>query len=135
MKEMVRSATAERLGICNDPDDAVSENLERLMGVLDDLREHCGFPLRVTSGYRCPELNRAVGGAAASAHQCGLAADLQNCTGTFEEFVEKCREWARGHDLDQLIIESNRSGRTRWVHLGIEDCRGRRRNMIFSIAG
>ena len=44
--------------------------------VLDPLREHWGLPIRVTSGYRCPELNEEVGGVEDSWHMDGCAADI-----------------------------------------------------------
>lgn len=76
--EFERSETAERMGICNvittfAVRDAVKELVEK---VLQPLRDRVGHPLRVNSGYRCPELNRAVGGAATSQHVRGEAADV-----------------------------------------------------------
>ena len=43
---------------------------------LDQLREKLGLPLRITSGYRCVQHNRAIGGADNSFHKAGLAADI-----------------------------------------------------------
>lgn len=77
-REFEDSATADRKGICNaitsfTVRDAVKELVET---VLQPLRDKAGRPLRVNSGYRCPELNRAVGGAATSQHVRGEAADV-----------------------------------------------------------
>lgn len=77
-REFEASPTAERKGICNvittaAVRDAVKELVER---VLQPLRDRVGHPLRINSGYRCPELNRAVGGVATSQHVKGEAADI-----------------------------------------------------------
>ena len=44
--------------------------------MLDDARHKAGIPFVITSGYRCPSHNKAVGGVANSAHTKGLAADI-----------------------------------------------------------
>lgn len=77
-REFEASPTAERKGICNvittaAVRDAVKELVEK---VLQPLRDRVGHPLRINSGYRCPELNRAVGGVATSQHVKGEAADI-----------------------------------------------------------
>lgn len=77
LQELTRSATAERLGIYNTPDVSQVSNLTRLVDrVLDPAREVFGAPIYVNSGYRSPQLNRAVGGATRSYHLQGRAADL-----------------------------------------------------------
>lgn len=83
IRELTRSATAERLGLDNTPPPQAVESLHRLINeVLEPARTQLGAPIYVNSGYRCPELNRAVGGAARSYHLHGRAADLT--TGTVE---------------------------------------------------
>lgn len=77
-REFETSPTAERKGICNvitsfDVRDAVKELTER---VLQPLRDAWGKPLHVNSGYRCAELNKAVGGVQTSQHVKGEAADI-----------------------------------------------------------
>lgn len=47
-----------------------------LLGVLEHLRGQIGRPLRIVSGYRTPETNKRVGGAADSRHVHGDAADI-----------------------------------------------------------
>lgn len=49
---------------------------DELVNKLESIRAALG-PLKITSGYRCPEHNKSVGGVSASAHQSGLAADVQ----------------------------------------------------------
>ena len=72
LRELTKSDTADRLGIDNTPSPEAKHNLLLLMDFLDDLRWqwtlHCDAnelgsgKLRINSGYRCPELNKAVGG-------------------------------------------------------------------------
>lgn len=77
IQELTRSATATRKGIDNTPSQQVIDNLTALVdNVLDPLREAWGKPIHVNSGYRCPELNKAVGGVPASQHMKGEAADI-----------------------------------------------------------
>ncbi len=111
--ELSASATARRLGIDNTPPAAVVANLNKLVDhVLDPLREAWGGPITVNSGYRCPELNRAVGGVANSQHLTGLAADI-----TVGSPAENRRLWrlATGRKLpfDQLIDERDMA----WIHI------------------
>jgi zinc D-Ala-D-Ala carboxypeptidase len=77
LAEFEFSQTATRHGINNRATGDAIRNLRRLcVTVLEPLRAAIGRPIRVTSGYRSPELNRRVGGAENSAHMRGLAADI-----------------------------------------------------------
>lgn len=143
LRELVQSATAERLKIDNSPSPAIRAHLTELMTLLESLRAewatHCamhglGTPaLRVSSGYRCQALNKAVGGAMNSAHLYGYAADITPGNGKqdeFERFV--ATDFARkGYAYDQLIVE--RSKTARWVHVGYKKADGRQRRMCFSL--
>ena len=76
-QEMERSDTAVRYAIDNSIPENLKNNVARLVdNVLDPLREAWGRPLAVSSGYRCPALNKAVGGSATSHHLRGMAADI-----------------------------------------------------------
>lgn len=121
LQELTRSDTAERLGIDNTPDAAVVAHLEELTErLLDPLREAFGRPIIVTSGYRCPELNKAVGGSPTSAHLQGYAADLVPKDGNVQRFLEFTYWWLlrEGKPYDQLIAETS-SKAAKWVHLGL----------------
>lgn len=77
IKELTASVTAQRLDIDNTPTAEAVANLQQLVAnVLDPLRETYGRPIYVNSGYRCPALNRAVGGVPSSQHLTGEAADI-----------------------------------------------------------
>ncbi len=75
--ELTHSSTAARLGIDNTPPPEAVTCLKLLVEhVLDPLRQAWGRAITVTSGYRCPRLNKAVGGVPGSQHLLGQAADL-----------------------------------------------------------
>ena len=75
--EFSHSDTAVSLGINNTIPEECEANIERLVHcVLDPLRKQWGLPIRITSGYRCPELNEEVGGVEGSYHMDGCAADI-----------------------------------------------------------
>lgn len=118
LEEFTQSQTAMRKGIDNTPTPLAVANLEALvLNILDPLRDRLGKPITISSGYRCPQLNKAVGGARNSQHLTGEAADI-NCPaiGTAKLF-----EYLRYSELpfDQLIFEGT------WVHVsfGIKDRR------------
>lgn len=113
LTELTRSATARRLGIDNTPSpEAVAALTQLVDNVLDPLREAWSAPLYVTSGYRCPALNRAVGGVPHSQHILGQAADVT--TGTIDG---NRRLWQLLQSLklpvDQVINEHG----YRWLHI------------------
>lgn len=106
--------TVTNTGLANTPNADQLANIERLAATLERVRRVLGGkPLIVTSAFRSPAVNRAVGGSPTSAHVHGLAADftcprygspLQVCMAIEESGIE----------FDQLIHEYDR-----WVHLGI----------------
>ena len=77
LAEFLVSETAARRGIANEPTPEIIENLRRLCQlVLEPLRVKLARPVVITSGYRSPALNRAIGGSPTSHHMQGRAADL-----------------------------------------------------------
>ena len=81
--------------------------------VLEPARCQLGAPVIVTSGYRCPALNKAVGGVGNSQHMMGQAADL-----VCSKYEDKRRlfDILSGMDIDQLLWETNSKG-TQWIHV------------------
>ena len=108
---LVRSETAEQQGIDNCAPPEVIENLKVLAAGLEQVQALLGHPLEISSGYRCPALNAAVGGSATSQHAQGLAADFE-CPdfGTPLEIARAIRDSAIA--FDQCILEFGS-----WVHL------------------
>ena len=117
LEEMIASATAKRKGIDNTPDKKVLENLTKLCkDVLQPIRDKLGKPLTVTSGYRCPKLNTAVGGAKNSQHKLGQAADItlgntKLNKALFNLIVEMMKK--KEIKVGQLIDEYG----YRWIHV------------------
>ena len=123
LSEFVRSETATNRHIDNTPTQEVVDNLRALCrNVLEPARVEFGAPIYITSGYRCPALNKAVGGKPTSQHLRGEAADLQ------VRGVENLRRLynvikSRGV-FDQLLYESN--GATKWIHVSYKQSGNRR---------
>lgn len=76
LEELTFSSTAQRLGIDNKPDLETVARLTICAMGLEKVRALLGAPLHIDSGFRCPALNKAVGGVADSAHLQGYAADF-----------------------------------------------------------
>ena len=94
----------------------------------------CNFPfaatakgINISSGYRCPELNKAVGGSSTSAHCYGYAFDLVPTNGQMRAFKRFCRDFLAGRAFDQLISEGeDDSGMPSWMHVGYKHPDGKR---------
>ena len=115
LDEFIKSATATRLGIDNTPDEKVLNCIQALVdNVLEPLRVHYGRPIIITSGYRCPKLNKAVGGSSTSQHAIGQAVDIRSVSDSREdnkELFDMILEMKL--PFDQLINEFGYD----WVHV------------------
>lgn len=141
--ELVQSSTAEQLKINNNPPSIVKVHLTETITLLESIRAEWGKycerhkienpAIRVTSGYRSPELNKAVGGVKTSAHVEGYAADLQPVNGKQTEFERfMANEFSKmGYAFDQIIIE--KSNTSRWVHVGFKRADGKQRRQCFTL--
>ena len=111
LDQLIRSETALERGIDNTPPPASVENLRRLADGLEQVQALLVNPLSISSAYRCPALNIAVGGSPDSQHVRGLAADF-----TCEDFgTPLAVAQAIGEsdiEFDQCILEY-----ARWVHI------------------
>lgn len=120
-KEFEKSDTAARLHINNAIVDwEVRDNIKALVdNVLQPLREVWGGPLFINSGYRCPELNKEVGGVETSQHVKGMAADV-GCTDphALAKLAKKMNL-----QFDQMILYPS------FVHFSFRD-EGKNRNQI-----
>lgn len=112
LEELCKSDTATARGIDNTPNEEVKANLEALIdNVLDPLREAYGKPIYVNSGYRSPELNKAVGGVSNSFHLQGYACDID--MGNKED-----NQPIFDYIKDNLpFTELGWEGNGRWVHV------------------
>jgi hypothetical protein len=114
LAEMTVSETAARQGLNNTPDADSTANLKRTCAMLEKVRALVGGPIVVTSGYRGPAVNAAVGGSKTSAHMTGRAADTNRPGLTPRQFAEKVKPKMKEFGIDQMILEFDS-----WVHLGI----------------
>lgn len=115
IEELSKSTTAKRKNIDNTPTEEVKKSLTTLVDkILDPLREAYGKPIIIGSGYRCPKLNKAIGGAAYSQHMKGEAADIKTIQDTPTE-NKKLYDLIIKLNLpfDQLINEFNYD----WIHV------------------
>ena len=131
LEELCKTKT----GIENVPNEAQVENLKRLCGWLEKLRKRWNDlygdgddPIIINSGFRSPEVNKAVGGATLSNHLTGCAVDIR-CIG-----IEQALRYAailldisdlNNEDFDELIIE--RKGYSYWIHFAVRPFGNRRR--------
>ena len=127
LAELVASQVATRKGIDNTPAPAIVANLTRLAALLEQVRALVGAPITISSGYRSPALNRAVGGAASSAHVLGLAADISTNKLAPKALALLIRQ--SGIVFDQLIYEGT------WVHIGLSAGAPRRQVLTAKFAG
>lgn len=120
IEELTRSDKAKELGIDNTPSPDIVKNLESLMDLLDKIREAYGKPIRVTSGYRCPELNKAVKGSKTSQHMKGQAADLVPYDKDTLRLFNVIRDLIGKGELTvgQLIWEYGQK-KPRWTHVSL----------------
>ena len=113
LSEFLRSETAQVQGLYQVPPPAVVERLRELcVELLEPVRAKVG-PLRVTSGYRRPKVNAAVGGSSTSAHMSGWAADVVPVRGTPEQIMRLLHEAGQALVWDQAILYTSH------VHLGL----------------
>ena len=130
--------TKTKTGIENVPNEAQVENLKRLCRWLERLRKRWNNlygegddPIIINSGFRSPEVNKAVGGATMSNHLTGCAVDIR-CVG-----IEQALRYAailldisdlNNEDFDELLIEQKKS--VVWIHFAVKPTGNRRRTNI-----
>lgn len=123
LEELVRSVKASSLGISNEPTEAVLGCLKSLVeALLQPLRIKIGKPFKITSGYRSPALNTAIGGVKASQHSLGQAVDFQVQGMTPYEVCQIVI--SSGLEFDQVINEID------WVHLSY--VKGKNRKQVLT---
>jgi hypothetical protein len=127
LSEFTHSDVAKKLGVLNE-----CSSVEQVLNlaylchmVLQPLRERFG-PVFINSGYRCEELNRAIGGASNSQHMCGEAADI--FLPSLELGIEYLDFLKTLPVIDQLIWEKR--GNVNWIHVSIKHIGKNRRQSL-----
>lgn len=136
LNELLASQTATRHNIDNMPNAQVLANLiESAVKLWQPARDILGQPIIITSGYRCPTLNRKIGGAKSSAHMFGRAIDFScpsfgNTRAVVKHLANEFKK--RGIKFDQCILEYPQSPNS-WVHLGHKHVDDSQRGQVFRI--
>ena len=113
--ELTSSETAVRKGINNTPTTEVVSNLKDLCHfVMQPLRDWYGKPINITSGYRSPKLNKAIGGRSTSDHSYGNAIDF---TLPNEDYKMVFDYMIKHFTFDQLIWEMGNDTAPQWIHV------------------
>ena len=139
--EMTKSSSHPE--VYNIPSHEAIANLKRVCGWLEVLRERAaspgpskgrGAPIIINSGYRSPQLNRAIGGVSNSNHLTGCAVDIR------VENMEQLIRYAAilldisnetHQDFDELLIERNRYGAI-WLHFAVRPANNRRKILFIN---
>ena len=116
LEELISSTTARKKGIKNFPGISEINSLERLcLTILQPVRDKFGEPIIVTSGFRGPQLNKAVGGSPTSQHIKGEAADITSKDNkTLWKLINSMIE-NKEIQVGQLIDEH----RLKWIHISL----------------
>ena len=127
LQELIYSDTANAYKINNTPSEPVINNLKALcLNVLQPLRNALGCPIIISSGFRCAELNKKVGGRPNSQHLLGEAADFV----VPQRNLKDVFNYIKGHlKYDQLLFEYDLSG-NRWIHVSYRTDGKNRRQAI-----
>ena len=122
LDEFTASQEATRHSINNTPSEKVVENIRMLAALLEQVRTLLGsHSIRISSGYRCLALNRAIGSGDTSAHVRGYAADF-TCP-AFGKPIEVAKEIAESNlKFDQLICEGGTPEKpvATWIHISCD---------------
>lgn len=129
ISELCASSKAKQAKIDNIPSDlSIMDNMINLIVYcLQPLREDWGESIHISSGYRCPKLNKLVGGSSTSSHMEGSAVDIY-VKGDMEKFFQYVREYFKHHEFDQCIKE--KVGNSNWLHISYR--KGNNRNMFLT---
>ena len=127
-KEGTNSVTAIRRGIDNTPNDEQLDNMVLLAEkVFEPLRAWVGGPIKINSFFRCPQLNKAIGGSTKSQHCYGQAIDIDDTYGKVAN-SEMYNYIKKNLDFDQMIWEFGDDDNPAWVHVSyVSEDENRRR--------
>lgn len=127
--ELTSSETAARKGIDNTPTHNVVVNLRELcVNVLQPLRDLYNKPINITSGYRSPKLNKAIGGSSSSDHCLGNAADFTVPKDDYARVFGMIQDMS----VDQCILEMCTNGYPQWIHVSFRNKSENRNQLLIA---
>lgn len=130
LEEMIKSQTALRKGISNQPSEEHTKALTELcINLLEPIRWHFDKPISPSSGYRSPELCVAIGSSIHSQHAKGEAADFEVAGVDNYKLATYIEETM---DFDQLILEYYTGGNTGWVHCSYKTTGNRKEVLTYN---
>lgn len=132
--EGIKSQQATRLGISNMPTDEHLLNMHSVANLcFEPLREHFGVPIAVTSFYRSPAINKAIGGSMSSQHCKGQAMDLD--ADVFGGITNaQIFNWLKDNVVfDQLIWEFGDDKNPDWVHVSYNATGKNRKHVLKAV--
>ena len=125
ISELCKSEKALQNNIKNIPNISQADNMLNLIFYcLQPIRDYLGKPMIISSGFRCPKLNKLAGGVSNSQHLEGKAVDFTVRNETVEGIISKIRKF--NIEFDQLINEYNK-----WVHISYNKGNNRRQILKF----
>ena len=130
LNELVKSQTADRQGINNNPSESQIEALQRLCeNILQPVRDHFGIPVVVSSGFRSGQLCLAIGSSLNSQHALGQAADFE----IFGISNQELAHWIdKNLDYDQMILEfwNPEDKNSGWIHCSYKNPEENRKEFL-----
>lgn len=130
LSEFVKSELASRFNIKNEPGSLAISKLQALVThVLEPIRDHFNLPVVISSGYRCLELNRRIGGSAKSQHTLGEAADIEIPGISNIDLFQVIKS---NLNFDQLILEFYEEGKpgSGWIHVSYRSVKENRNQLL-----
>jgi hypothetical protein len=132
VEELTASPTAKAKGIDNTPTPEHLANMKYCCEkIIEPVRAHFGKPVKINSSYRCPALNKAVGGSTTSQHVSGQAIDFEIVGISNKEVAD----WVADNlEFDQVILEFHVEGdkNSGWVHASIKKVGGNRKQRLLA---
>ena len=131
--EAIKSNTALRLNIDNTPDAVSLSNMTGVAhNIFEPLRLWVGGPIKINSFYRCPKLNKAIGGSKRSQHCEGRAIDIDDTFG-YKTNAEMFYYIKDNLNFDQMIWEFGDDNNPAWIHVSFDSIDGNRGRLLKAI--
>jgi len=136
LHEMIKSNTATRLNIDNNPtDEHIMNMILWAENIFQPIRNHFGEPIFISSGYRSMRLNKAIGGSQYSQHCNGMAGDIDQDNKATSVTNRDIFDFILDHlDFDQLIMEfPDEDENPEWVHVSYMNQEQNRNQVLMAI--